>query len=347
VRILVAEDNVDSRDLLLEILQTQGHEVILAFDGADALEQIALHKPDLCIVDVDMPRKNGFEVVQNLKGDPATASLPIIMLTARSEVENRVRGMDLGIDDYIAKPFNPRELMARVNKRLSQKAETDDLRQQEELIRNTFSRYVAPEVIQYMLDNPQKIQLGGEVRQVTVFFADLQGFTAMSEREDPVNVLHLLNRYHGLLMEYVKRNGGMVDKFLGDGLMALYNAPIDLDDHLYRAVKSALEARQALASFYEREKLADHLRLQIRFGIHSGTAVVGNVGAEKRMEYTAIGDTVNLAARLQTLGDGDDILISGPVFVAVGGRFKTQELGSRLVKGREEPVQVYRVLDFQ
>ena len=222
MKILVAEDNIDSRELLTEILQALGYEVVVAFDGVNALEKIQEGFPDLCILDVDMPRKDGFEVVEALRSEAQTADIPVIMLTARDDVESRVAGLGLGADDYLPKPFNPRELIARVRNLLRAKATTDDLREQREIIQNTFSRFVAQEIIDLMLESPEQITLGGQVRPITVMFADLVGFTSAAEREDPVEILEVLNAYHGFLVQFVKQNGGTIDKFLGDGLMALF-----------------------------------------------------------------------------------------------------------------------------
>lgn len=345
MKVLIAEDNPDSRELLTEILETLGYEVVVAIDGVYALEKVSVEKPDLCILDVDMPRKTGFEVVAALKGNPETANIPVIMLTAQSDLESRVKGLGLGADDYLAKPFSPRELIARVNTRLRVKAETDDLREQQEIIRQTFSRFVAQEVIDMMMADPALVKLGGQVRPVTVLFADLEGFTSLSEHENPVEILHALNQYHGLMVSIIKRNGGTIDKFLGDGLMALFNAPLDQPDHTYQAVKSALEIHEALRFFHS--TLQTNYRMGINIGINTGSAVVGNVGAEDLMDYTAVGDTVNLAARLQGLSDSSQITISEQVYRAIEERVEAVLVGPCQVKGREEPVVVYRVLGFK
>jgi adenylate cyclase len=177
---------------------------------------------------------------------------------------------------------------------------------------------------------------------VTVFFADLEGFTAFSERHDPSEVLDVLNHYHSLMVAIIQQNGGTLDKFLGDGLMALFNAPIDLEDHIFRAVKTALEIRQAI------EKEQDsRFRLSINMGIHTGTALVGNVGAPDLMDYTAVGDTVNLAARLQGLSSKNQITISQAVYDAVDSYIFANYVGELTVKGREESVVIYHVTDFQ
>lgn len=345
MKILVAEDNPDSRELLSEILLSLGYEVVLAFDGVNALEKLEEFYPDLIILDVDMPRKSGFEVVGELKESAEYSKIPIIMLTARSDVESRVKGLGLGADDYLSKPFSPRELIARVTTRLRAKAETDDLRQQRELIRKTFNRFVAEEVVDLMIANPADIKLGGDVRPITVLFADLEGFTSVSEREDPVKLLEILNQYHGLLVSIIKGNGGTIDKFLGDGLMAIFNAPMVQDDHIYQAVRSAIEIRNELARFHQ--NLPPKFQLKINVGIHTGQAVVGFVGANDLMDYTAVGDTVNLAARLQAISSENQITISDAVYNHIEDRIVAQRLGERTVKGREEPVLTYHVVDFR
>jgi len=344
MRILVAEDNRDSRELLQEILETMGHEVVLAFDGVNALE-LARDKPfDLFILDVDMPRKSGFEVAAELKNNPSSAHIPIIILTARSDIESRVTGLGLGAEDYLAKPFNPRELIARVNTRLRAKTETDGLRQQEEAIRRTFARFVAPEVIEYMIKHPAQVKLGGQLREITVFFADLQGFTTYAEQQEPEIVLQTLNRYHELLVNVVQKYGGIVDKFLGDGLMALFNAPIDLEDHVFKAVQTALEIKSQLQlSQYHADST---FRLGINIGIHTGRALVGNVGASSLMDYTAVGDTVNLAARLQVMASNNSIFVSDAVYEQVRGRVLADDMGLRTIKGRAELVRVYDLRAF-
>jgi len=341
LKVLVAEDNLDSRELLSEILEALGYEVVLAIDGVYALEKIVAEKPDLCILDVDMPRKSGFEVVAALKESAETASIPVIMLTAQGDVESRVKGLGLGADDYLTKPFNPRELIARINTRLRQKAETDDLRAQREIIESTFSRFVAKEIIDAMLADPSKIKLGGQLRPVTVLFADLEGFTSISEHAEPVEILDVLNKYHGFMVMVIKRNGGTIDKFLGDGLMALFNAPLDQEDHGYRAVRAALEIKEGLRMFHL--GVESRFRMGINIGVNTGMAVVGNIGTADLMDYTAIGDTVNLAARLQSFGKRSQIIISEAVYNMVKDQVEAILVGPSLVKGREEPVVIYDV----
>ncbi len=179
-KILAADDNPDNVELLKDILEQMGHKVFKALDGEKALAVARSEHPDLVILDVNMPGLSGFEVCSELKADEATANIPVIMLTALTDVEARVEGLATGADDYLTKPYSPRELMARVNTRLRLKATTDDLRETQELIRATFERFVAAPVVEQVWRDPSKVQLGGKVQIVTVLFADREGFTSLS-----------------------------------------------------------------------------------------------------------------------------------------------------------------------
>jgi class 3 adenylate cyclase len=344
VKILVADDNPDSRQLTRDIVASMGHEVVTAVDGPHALATIQEQMPDLVILDVNMPGMSGFDVMTALKADEATAQIPVLMLTALADVENRVHGLGLGADDYLSKPFNPRELVARVNARLRAKGETDDLRATQEMIRSTFERFVAPQVVERLLRDPMQVKLGGTLQEVTILFADLEGFTSISEFTEPEMLLSVLNHYHTLIVNIIQRFGGTIDKFIGDGVMALYNTPLPQKDHALRAVRTALQIREALPKFYE--DFEPEYQMRINFGIHTGMAVVGNVGTPQIMDFTAVGDTVNLAARLQDISDEGQILISLSTYEQVADHVAVQPVGYLDIKGRKEPVMAYTVSEL-
>ena len=341
MKVLVAEDNRDSRELVSDILLSLGHTPILAPDGRIALEKILEELPDLVILDVNMPEMDGFEVCEALKTNSRTAEIPVIMLTAQSDVESRVRGLGLGADDYLPKPFHPRELVARIETRLRAKEENDYLRAQREQIRQTFERFVAHEIVEKLLEDPTRVQLGGAVATVTVLFADLEGFTTLAEHARPSRLIEVLNAYHALVVHFIKVNGGTVDKFLGDGVMALYNTPLPLPDHALRAVRTALDIRDALPDFHA--TLEPPFRLGVNFGIHTGQAIVGNVGTPDLMDFTAIGDTVNLASRLQGLSENSQITVSEDTYRLIADWVAVQSMGPRTVRGREERVNTYLI----
>lgn len=341
MKILAVDDNKDNVQMIADIVKMLGHEVERAYDGPQALSAVEAAPPDLILLDVNMPGMTGFEVVERLKADERTARIPVILLTALSQVEQRVKGLGLGADDYLTKPFSPRELAARIQTRLRAKADRDDLVETQELIRATFQRYVSPTVVSQMLDNPSAVELGGHLQDVTVFFADIEDFTTLAEYIEPAELLSVLNQYHELVVEIVLSNGGTIDKFIGDAVMALYNTPLPQEDHPLRAVKTATEILAALPGFHE--GLPEAFRLKINFGVHSGPAIVGNVGSPEIMDFTAVGDTVNVAARLQSLSENGQILISEATQMQLGDRFRFQYIGPVPVKGRQRPVLVYEI----
>ena len=341
LKVLVAEDNRDSRELVSDILLSLGYIPILAPNGRVALEKMIADPPDLAILDINMPELDGFEVCAAIKRNPATAKIPVIMLTAQVDVESRVTGLGLGADDYLPKPFHPRELIARIETRLRAKEETDTLRQQREQIRQTFERFVAHEIVEQLLQDPTRVQLGGAEATVTVLFADLEGFTSLGEHADPAHLIEILNAYHMLLVQHIKANGGTIDKFLGDGVMALYNTPLPQSDHALRAVRTALNIRDALPTFHE--QLDRRFHMGVNFGIHTGQAIVGNVGTPDLMDFTAVGDTVNLASRLQGLSENNQIMVSEDTYRLVKDDVIAHRSGPRTVRGREEPVITYLI----
>jgi adenylate cyclase len=342
MKILVADDHASGRQMIMDIIAAMGHEVIAAEDGPSALLQARRQLPDLVILDVEMPGLSGFEVCQQLRAGEATSRMPIIMLTALHEAEDRVRGLNLGADDYLVKPFAVRELMARVEKRLGAKQEADALWDRQAMIRRMFERYVPSHVVERLLQDPSLVKPGGEMQEVTVLFADLEGFTRMSERMHPEKLLSILNQYHELVVNLVQQHHGAVNKFIGDGVMALFNTPLPDPRHAAQAVGAALAVRDALGEFHRRFEPAH--RLAINFGVHTGPAVVGNVGTAQFMDFTAVGDTVNLAARLRELAHAGQILISDKTHAGLGGRAEVRLVGPQQVKNRTEPVTTYEVL---
>ncbi len=343
MKVLVAEDNSDSRQLVEDILASLGYEILTAPDGVQALELAHRMTPDLVILDINMPGMSGFDVCAHLKADQNLAAIPVLMLTALDQVDDRVKALGLGADDYLTKPFNPRELIARINTRLRAKQEADHLRAAQQQIRRTFERFVAPEVVEQLLADPSQVALGGQLQEVTILFADLQGFSTLSERLPPEVVIKLLNHYLELIVETIKQHGGTIDKYLGDGVMALFNTPLPQADHALRAVTAAVRTHQQLAEFHR--AFEPGAQLNINFGIHTGRAVVGNVGTPELMNFTAVGDTVNTAARLQGLSHGNQVLISQATYDQVKDRVVVRDLGPHQVKGREEPVVIYEVLE--
>lgn len=348
MKILVVDDNRENIVLVRDILEVLEYQVIEALSGPTAIEIVPEEQPDLILLDVNMPGMNGFETCDILKSDENTRHIPVIMLTAQADVDSRVQGIEVGADDYLTKPYSPRELLARVERSLRSKVASDDmrktqqaLREQQEIIKQTFTRFVAGSIVDELLKDPSRIKLGGQLQAVTVLFADLQGFTSLSEHTDPQQLLQLLNSYHTFMVNIVLKYGGTIDKFLGDGLMALYNTPIEQDDHVARAVKTALHVQDEL--YWFAQEIPEEQRTKVNFGIHTGNAIVGNVGSENLMDFTAVGDTVNVAARLQGVAEDGEILVSAPVFEATQDFVFGRSRGHLTVKGRKGTIESYQI----
>jgi adenylate cyclase len=212
-------------------------------------------------------------------------------------------------------------------------------------IRNIFSHYVSPEVVARIVDRGEA-SLRGEQRELTVMFTDLRGFTSLSEKLTPVQVVTLLNRYFTPMTALVRESGGTLDKFIGDALMAFWNAPLDVPGHPDRAVRAALAMQQSLAGLNTELQRDFGLTLRMGAGIHTGQAHVGNMGSDDLTNYTAVGDTVNLASRLEGLCSryGVTLVTSGETASRCGEGLVLRELARLRVKGRAEPVDVFTVL---
>ncbi len=214
-------------------------------------------------------------------------------------------------------------------------------------IMKEFRKYIAPQVLEEMNKNGElSINLGGESRDVAVLFVDIRGFTTLSEALEPEQVVEMLNEYLALTTECIFANGGMLDKFIGDATMAVFNAPVDLEDYEAKAVQAALDIVKGAAEVNERIK--DKIGREVAFGVgvNCGPAVVGNIGCETRMDYTAIGDTVNTAARLEGKALGGQVVISENLRKRLEGRIVTEPLGEMELKGKAEPLAVHSVLGF-
>ncbi len=215
---------------------------------------------------------------------------------------------------------------------------------EKEMIKRAFSRYVAREVVDEILKDPEHLVLKGERRDVTVLFCDMRGFTTLSERLSPEEVVLLLNQFYTLMIDTTFKHDGTLDKFLGDGVMAVFGAPIPHPDHSFQAIRAALAMQAGVAALSEKRVSEGKAPVAIGVGISAGEVVAGTVGTEDRMEYTVVGDSVNLAARLESDAKPGQILISQRTYEKVHGRIEARSLGMLKVKGKEVLVEAYEVL---
>jgi adenylate cyclase len=214
---------------------------------------------------------------------------------------------------------------------------------EKDAIKRAFTRYVAREVVTEILKDPDKIVLTGERRDVTVLFCDVRGFTSLSERLPPEEVVSLLNAFYTLMIDSTFKHDGTLDKFLGDGVMAVFGAPIYHADHSLRALRTALGMQAGIRELSTRRSAEGKPPLRIGIGVNAGTAVAGTVGTEARMEYTVIGDSVNLASRLESYAKPGQILIAEHTYVRVREAVEARPLGRMKLRGKEEEVEVYEV----
>ena len=342
-RILAVDDNKQNLSVLERALRSAKYDVVTAEDGPAALKLIASTTPDLVLLDVMMPGMSGYEVCQHIRANEATCLLPVVMLTALTDVADRIRGIEAGADDFLSKPFNREELLTRVKSLLRIKSLHDELETKNHLLRNLFGRYVSAEVAAEIVADPERhLKLGGEKREVTILFGDLRGFTPLAEQLDPQDVVDILNSYLKLVVDAVFEFMGTLDKFRGDGFMAFFGAPIARDDDPSNAVGCALAIQKRLMNV-NFPKFSD-LRLHMGIGINTGIVIAGNIGSERRTDYTVIGDEVNTAQRFEANAGPGQILITGNTYQRVRDAVKVRELGPLRVAGKQEGVLAYDVL---
>ena len=225
----------------------------------------------------------------------------------------------------------------------------DNARSHEELSkrvleRQALERFLSSPIVERILANPDQVHLGGENQIATVFFADIRGFTRMSENMEPQRVVELLNEFFTEMTDLLFDNGGTLDKYLGDGIMALFGAPIAKPDDAQRAVKTAIEMQRALRRLNYGWKQRGQKPMEMGIGVNTGAVTVGNIGSARRMDYTCIGDTVNLAARLCAHAAGGQVLISDLTFNSLKGKYPSQKLEPIRVKGKEFPVEIHEIV---
>jgi adenylate cyclase len=366
-RIVLADDNDAFREVTAQLLERAGYRVVTAGDGREALLAVKEHKPDLVLLDIMMPQVNGMDALRQVREEDPLVG--IVMVTAFGSEKIAVDALTAGADDYLIKPLDYKEAFIRLERVLERchlrrerrrlreelaaaheelqarytelEASYGRIRELEEKTRELFERYLPSQVARYLIDDPSRANLGGERREVTILFADLRGFTALAERMSPEHLIEVVNGYLSLATESIFANGGVLDKFMGDAVMALYNSPLDQPDHALRAVKTAFALRESL------DRRQQEPVLHFGFGINTGEAVVGNVGSEALMNYTAIGDTVNVAFRLQEQAKEQQILLSRATYEQVKDSVEAKPLGWMRIKRRAEEAEVYEAVGLK
>jgi len=334
--LLIVDDNKVNRILLARGLEGDGHKVKTAENGKQALEKLRTDSFDLVLLDIEMPEMNGYQVLETCLQDPDLRDIPIIMTSSLDEIDSVVKCVELGAEDYLNKPVNPILLRARVNASLEKKRLRDE---QRKLFRTFATKEVADELLK------TGFSLGGKYVNASVMFADIRSFTTIGEKQDASETIDLLNNYFALMFEAIIGNHGTVNQLEGDGLMAIFGAPIHQDGHCEHAVRAALEMIDLLRGFNVEQAAQNKIQIEIGVGIATGRVIAGYTGTQHRATYTCVGDTVNIAARIEkyTKEARHPILIDQYTFEGLPKDIKVEVLGPMLFKGKEQSIHIFAV----
>lgn len=373
VSILIVDDEPANIQLLANVLTEEGYAIEFAMDGEQALIWAKSKQFDLILLDIMMPGMSGYKVCQKIRENPETGDTPIIFLTAKTDSESVVKGFGVGAMDYITKPFNKAELLARVhthlkigelqralqksNEELEQRVEerTRELslevkerkKAQEELIQmNTAYKRFVPHEFLSLLDKESilDVQLGDQVQKhMSVLFSDIRSFTLLSEQMTPEENFQFVNTYLNKMGPLVRKHHGFIDKFIGDAIMALFHGTAD------DALRSAIAMFQTLKQYNEERETSGSPSIEVGIAINTGMMMLGTLGEHDRMDSTVISDAVNLAARLEGLTKfyHVSLLISEYTFQQLKDpdQYSIRFLDRVKVKGKTEAVAVYEVYD--
>ncbi|MGV0027353.1 response regulator [Phormidesmis priestleyi] len=315
-QILVVDDNADLRSYVSGILRQQGYHIWTARNGAEGFEAAQTHRPHLIVTDLMMPIVSGLDMIRLIRDDETLKGTPIVLLTAKADEDTRIEGAERGADAYLSKPFNDRELLAEVRNLLALKENEQRVAQLNKyLTESVLKRFLPPSLVQRAAKGELTLDLRPEPRMITVLFSDIIGFTQLSNTLRSRRVAELLNEYLASMTRAVFDNGGTVDKFMGDAILAIFGAPEELtpNEQVRRAIAAARQMYRSLDELNDRWQAQGISKVQFRCGIHQGTAVVGMFGGEERADYTAVGPSVNIASRIQEAAEPDSILVSAAV----------------------------------
>ena len=369
-RVLIADDNPANVDILQTRLAVHGYEILTAADGEEAFGLAREKQPDLILLDVMMPKLDGFEVCRRLKADASLPFMPVILVTARAESKDVVTGLEAGADEYLTKPVDQAALVARVKSMLRIKALHDqaqeqarrldaqatelaqwnatlERRVQEQLGQlerlGRLKRFFSPQLAELIVAGGADDPLRSHRREVTVVFLDLRGFTAFAETAEPEEVMGVLREYHAAMGELILAHEGTLERFTGDGMMVFFNDPVPVPNPAERAIRMALAMRERVGELAANWRKRGY-PLEFGVGIAEGYATIGAIGFEGRWDYGAIGTVTNLAARLCGEAKPGQILVAQRLLATMEGLVETDPVGELTLKGFQRPVTSYNVL---
>ncbi len=361
-KILVVDDTPQNVKLLADLLTVKGYAVTAASNGNEALEKIAAERPDLVLLDIMMPGMSGYDVCRKVRENPTTALLPVVLVTSLDPYQERVKGIEAGADDFLNKPVNQAELLARVRSLLRIKSLHDEVeRQKTELAdwnrtleervaegvtqlerMGRMKRFFSPQIAELILSGGTDDPLKSHRREITVAFLDLRGFTAFTETADPEEVMGVLREYHAEMGRLIMAHQGTLERFAGDGIMVFFNDPLELDNPAAHAVRMAVEMQQSFIPLNAGWKKRGY-DLNMGIGIAQGYATLGAIGFEGRQDYGAIGNVTNLAARLCAEAEPGQILVSQRVLGRIEDMVQAEPVSQLTLKGFRQPVRAFNV----
>jgi len=362
-KILVVDDTPQNVKLLADLLTVKGYTVVTAASGAEALKQMEAERPDLVLLDVVMPGMSGYEVCRKIRENPATQILPVVMATSLDPAQERVKGIEAGADDFLTKPINQPELLARVRSLLRIKEMYDTIQAQaaqlvewnktlEERVQEQVTqlerlgrlkRFFSPHLAELIVAGGAEDPLKTHRREVTVVFLDLRGFTAFAETSEPEEVMGVLREYHAEMGKLILEHDGTLERFTGDGMMIFFNDPTPVPNPAERALRMAVAMRDRVAELIVKWRKRGY-DLDFGVGIAQGYATIGAIGFEGRWDYGAIGTVTNLAARLCGEAKPGQILISQRLMGTVEDLVEVEPVGELTLKGFSRPVTTHNVL---
>jgi adenylate cyclase len=361
-KILVVDDTPQNVKLLADLLRAKGYEVVTAASGPEGLERLAAERPDLVLLDVMMPGMSGYEVCQKIRSDPSTGILPVVMVTALDPAQERIKGLDAGADDFLTKPVNHAELLARVRSLVRVKHLYDTVHSQAHQLADwnrtlegrvseqvsqlerlgRLKRFFSPQLAELIVAGDAADPLKSHRQEITVVFLDLRGFTAFAETAEPEEVMGVLREYHAAMGQLVMEHEGTLERFTGDGMMIFFNDPVPIPDAPERAVRMAVAMRERVAEMAVKWRKRG-FELDFGVGVAQGYATIGAIGFEGRYDYGAIGTVTNLAARLCGEAKPGQILIHQRLASALEELAQVEPIGDLSLKGFHRPVPAFSV----
>ena len=361
-KILVVDDTPVNVKILVDFLTLKGYETSTAASGAEALAKIEANAPDLVLLDVMMPGMNGYEVCRKIRSNPATSILPVVMVTALDPSQERITGIEAGADDFVAKPINQAELLARVRSllrikelwdtveslatQLAESNRTLEMRVQEQVSQldrlGRLKNFFSPQLAESIVNGGGEDLLKTHRREVVVAFLDMRGFTEFTDASEPEEVMSVLAEYHSAMGPLIVANEGTLERFAGDGMMIFFNDPIQVENPALNAMTMALSMQEKFEPLRMLWKKRGHA-LELGIGIAQGYATLGAIGYEGRWDYACIGSVTNLAARLCGEAKGGQILTNQKTLARVEDLVDFEGLGDVSLKGISYPVAAINI----